>query len=96
MRKDPAVAAADRGLADATGLGEWVCGTLVLFQAGGNRWKTWNTRMKNTLLPLQVKEGCERGSFNPEDFGGSDLGRIGVTACLVACLEIYYRYGKCF
>lgn len=52
--------------------------------------------MKGTLLPLQVEEGSAEGSWNPADLHDTRLGRVGVTACLIACLEVYSRYGLCF
>jgi hypothetical protein len=96
LRRDPAAAVLVKALAEPTSLEEWVCGTPTIFQIGGEHWKAWNQRMYKVLLPQQVKEGCERGSWNPAGFEDRDLGRVGVTACLIACLEVYYRYGIVF
>lgn len=98
IRKAPALPVVMQVL-DAEGgptLGEWGIGTLGVFRVGGDSWKTWNEKMKATLLPRQVTEGPDAGSWNPADFGEKRLGRAGVTAVLTTCLEVYYLYGRVF
>ncbi|MCZ7644375.1 MAG: hypothetical protein M5U26_03690 [Planctomycetota bacterium] len=68
--------------------------SLVMFQAGGEEWKKWNTGLQASLLPFQVKDGGPLdGSWKPWDNGYSGLwGRVGETALSVLSLEVYYRY----
>lgn len=72
----------------------WYYGSLVLFQIGGGPWKVWNTHLKEALLPIQKKTGCEKGSWDPIGAWGSEGGRIYSTALNVMTLESYYRYTR--
>ncbi|MBF0198052.1 MAG: hypothetical protein HQL32_10085 [Planctomycetes bacterium] len=69
-------------------------GALASFHQQGALWRTWNPYMKKLLLTTQC-----RG--NPKDKGGSwdpgkshtdeTVGRVGTTALMTLCLEVYYR-----
>ena len=62
-------------------------------------WKSWNTRLKKTLLQNQRKGGPMDGSAKDVD-GSWDCkmgwaptgGRVYTTAINALSLEIYYRY----
>ncbi len=70
-------------------------GTLAAFQHQGVFWKTWNSRMKKTLLDSQIKGDPRRlgGSWDlTEGNVGKQGGRVMTTALMSLCLEVYYRY----
>jgi len=72
---------------------EYVClGAHVLFQVGGEAWKTWNETMKIQLLQVQQRSGAEAGSWDPADVGPTD--RTSVTALRALTFEVYYRFAK--
>lgn len=66
-------------------------GTLVMFQKGGEHWKSWNEAMKPALTESQRKGGAEDGSWDPIS-AGSDDSRVMSTALAILSLEVYYRY----
>ena len=74
----------------------WYCCTLGMFlknEGRGPAWKQWNDALKAELLPRQVKFGARRGSWrNDDSWMGPLLGDLYSTACVVLCLEVYYRY----
>ena len=70
----------------------WYYGTLGMFQAGGEQWKTWNKALKETLLPNQRKGGDEDGSWDPVTTMDLCGGRVYTTAMGALALEVYYRY----
>jgi len=73
----------------------WYYGTYAMFQMGGSRfWKPWNEAMKPAVLNSQRKEGHFRGSWDPIGPWGYAGGRVYSTACMVLCLEVYFRYAK--
>jgi hypothetical protein len=73
----------------------WYYGTFAMFQMGGDHWKIWNQHLKDTLLPLQRKDGAMEGSWDPVGGGRiPDGGRVFSTALGALCLEVYYRYAK--
>ena len=76
----------------------WYYGSLALFQVGGAAWRKWNTHMKRVLLANQHPEngGARAGSWDPIGVWGPDGGRVYATACMVMCLEVYYRYDRVF
>ena len=76
----------------------WYYATLALFQVGGTHWKNWNMAMKDAIVKHQwpKKSGSRTGSWDPIGPWGPDGGRVYSTACMVMCLEVYYRYDKVF
>ena len=70
----------------------WYYGTLAMYHAGGDDWKTWNEAMKETLLPMQNLTGSEVGSWEPNGMWGGYGGRVYSTATAALNLEVYYRY----
>jgi len=70
----------------------WYWGSQACFQAGGDTWKNWNEALKTALVPKQIKEGADAGSWDPVGPNSEIWGRAGQTALCVLCLETYYRY----
>lgn len=76
----------------------WYYEALGFFQMGVKSpyWKTFNPKMKESLLSTQVNVGTyeeNKGSWNPDtDKYGPSWGRVGQTALGALMLEIYYRY----
>jgi hypothetical protein len=73
-------------------------GTQVMHHMGGENWKNWNEKMRNSLIDSQDKGGDakhphQKGSWNPaNDPHGGAWGRVGQTALSVLTLEVYYRH----
>ncbi len=72
----------------------WYWGSLSMFQLGSQFWKSWNTSLKNAVIPTQIAKGCENGSWDPVCVWGSSGGRVYSTAMNVLSLETYYRYRR--
>ena len=71
----------------------WYYATQALHHYGGSKWKTWNEKMRDTLVLMQNRRGDHPGSWTPSDFEwGGQGGRIFVTAMAVCTLEVYYRH----
>lgn len=72
----------------------WYNCTLAMFHDGGDTWQRWNHIIRDTIIGLQCKEGCSRGSWAPDSRWGSKGGRVYSTALAALCLEVYYRYNR--
>jgi hypothetical protein len=71
----------------------WYYATQVLHHVGGKAWNEWNGKMRVVLPAMQVKEGKEAGSWDPEkDQWGPSGGRMYTTCFALYCLEVYYRH----
>lgn len=71
----------------------WYYATQVCHHMEGKHWQTWNKVMRE-LIPLhQVKEGRERGSWDPDGFRwDAKGGRLFITCLSTYMLEVYYRH----
>jgi hypothetical protein len=76
--------------------GWWYFASLALFQVGGPTWKTFHPAMKKAIVGSQRLDGDEKGSWEPVGAKGATLGRVGTTALMTMCLEVYYRYARVF
>lgn len=74
----------------------WYYATQVMHHFGGERWKTWNISMRDTLVDAQIKRGHEAGSWDPRGGHASQGGRLYTTALAVCTLEVYYRHAPIF
>ncbi|HEX5442685.1 MAG TPA: hypothetical protein VFW87_02600 [Pirellulales bacterium] len=73
----------------------WYNCTMAMFQVGGEPWNRWNSAHRDHVIGLQVQgEGCERGSWPPNDRWSKPGGRIYSTALAVLTLEVYYRFQR--
>lgn len=71
----------------------WYYATQVLHHMEGEPWKEWNEVMRVVLPAKQVKNGPERGSWDPGgDYWGTQGGRMYVTCLHTFMLEVYYRH----
>jgi hypothetical protein len=73
----------------------WYYASQVCHHMEGEAWRKWNAAMRETLPTLQVREGKERGSWDPnvdETVGISGGGRLFVTCLSTYMLEVYYRH----
>lgn len=75
--------------------------TQILHHVEGDRWVSWNTRMRDMLVNAQAKKGHEAGSWYDGVDGGHGAhaaGRLYCTSLATMILEVYYRhlpiYGK--
>lgn len=71
---------------------DWYRGTLLAFIQGDAAWKDWNTALREALLPHQIQEGADAGSWPVSESPGFKWGRTGATALATLSMEIYYRY----
>jgi len=71
----------------------WYYATQVCHHMEGDYWQQWNEVMRTLLPAKQVKEGAERGSWDPQgDRWDSVAGRLYVTCLSLYMLEVYYRH----
>jgi hypothetical protein len=71
----------------------WYYATQVLHHMGGRDWDTWNKVMRQVVPENQVKDGKERGSWDPDnDRWGHHGGRLYTTCLSIYLLEVYYRH----
>lgn len=71
----------------------WYYATQVLHHMGGRDWDTWNKVMRQDVPENQVKDGKERGSWDPDnDRWGHHGGRLYTTCLSIYLLEVYYRH----
>lgn len=80
--------------------------TQVMRQYGGDEvgpanemWEKWNTKMRDSLVNTQDKNGHQEGSWLMKgDHGSTSGGRVYCTSMATMILEVYYRhmpiYGK--
>ncbi len=66
----------------------WYNCTLAMFLSGGRPWERWNDCVRDTIIKLQDRKGCQRGSWDPTDRWGSSGGggRIYSTALAILTL----------
>lgn len=70
----------------------WYYGTLAMYQYGGEPWRIWNERVRDSLLATQQTRGHAAGSWDPRDSWSQHGGRLYSTALSTLCLEVYYRF----
>jgi hypothetical protein len=71
----------------------WYYATQVLHHMGGDDWDQWNKVMRQAVPAQQVKDGKERGSWDPtNDRWGNHGGRLYSTCLSCYLLEVYYRH----
>ncbi len=71
----------------------WYYATQVCHHMEGESWQKWNGVMRELIPAMQVKEGAERGSWNPQgDAWATAGGRLYVTTLSIYMLEVYYRH----
>jgi hypothetical protein len=71
----------------------WYYATQVLHHMGGDDWDQWNKVMRQAVPAQQVKDGKERGSWDPtNDRWGNHGGRLYATCLSCYLLEVYYRH----
>lgn len=73
----------------------WYYAAQVCHHMEGKPWREWNTAMRDVVPAMQIREGKERGSWDPfldETQGVSGGGRLFVTCLATYMLEVYYRH----
>jgi hypothetical protein len=67
--------------------------TQVMHHFGGEAWRDWNGKMRESLIQKQDKAGANAGSWSAAgDPYGRSGGRLMVTSLNLLTLEVYYRY----
>lgn len=67
--------------------------TQVMHHFGGDAWRDWNEKMRETLIQKQDKAGANEGSWSAAgDPYGRAGGRLMMTSLNLLTLEVYYRY----
>ncbi len=71
----------------------WYFATLAMERFGKEARSRWTSQLRDSLLPLQVTEPIELGSWSPEsDDWGREGGRLVITCFAIAELAAYYRH----
>ncbi|MEI8211007.1 MAG: prenyltransferase/squalene oxidase repeat-containing protein [Planctomycetota bacterium] len=74
----------------------WYYATQVMFHMGGERWRSWYSRLYPMLISTQELQGPYAGSWDPEgdipDAWGEYGGRLYVTTMNLLSLEVTYRH----
>jgi hypothetical protein len=71
----------------------WYYATQVCHHMESQHWRAWNEVMREVIPDNQVREGRERGSWDPQgDRWGEPGGRLFVTCLSTYMLEVYYRH----
>jgi hypothetical protein len=73
----------------------WYYATQVCHHMEGKPWREWNAKMRDVVPAMQIRDGKERGSWDPfldETQGVSGGGRLFVTCLATYMLEVYYRH----
>ncbi|MBL8769166.1 MAG: hypothetical protein JNL94_17475 [Planctomycetes bacterium] len=74
---------------------QWYYGNLASFLAGPDKFRNYYTATKRELLAHQRKDGCAKGSWNPEGtYERQTGGRVMATALAVLMLEQPYRHRR--
>lgn len=74
---------------------QWYYGNLASFLAGPDKFRNFYTATKRELLAHQRKDGCAKGSWNPEGtYERQTGGRVMATALAVLMLEQPYRHRR--
>ena len=72
--------------------------TQVMCHSGGELWKAWNVKMRDSLVNSQATAGHAEGSWFINGGHGGAAGRLYSTSMATMILEVYYRhmpiYGK--
>ncbi len=79
------------GTSGASDFPYWFFGSHAMFQLGGKDWESWERHLLDAVMKSQRQDECSKGSWDPQ---GSPLGRVGSTALLTLCEEVYYRYDR--
>jgi hypothetical protein len=66
--------------------------TQAMKQYGGDRWKTWNAKMRDFLVDRQEREGPATGSWIFDEKYSKAAGRLYATSLACMTLEVYYRF----
>lgn len=71
----------------------WYYATQVCHHMEGKHWQAWNKVMRELIPQNQVKDGKERGSWDPKGFRWDvEGGRLFITCLNTYMLEVYYRH----
>jgi hypothetical protein len=73
----------------------WYYAAQVCHHMEGATWRKWNGAMRDVVPALQIREGRERGSWDPkldDTTGVNGGGRLFVTCLSTYMLEVYYRH----
>ncbi len=66
--------------------------TQALHHFDGPQWEAWNSRLRDRLIAMQVKDGHGAGSWHTADYHTVAGGRLCDTALAIMILEVYYRH----